>query len=142
MSAGFDLAGALVSAAISGFFGDKANKRNIAAQRESNQNQVYMMALKRQWELADRRYVQDSFSGFRRFATQDFGEAGPKIDPNSIRPINPYGGTRDGGVAAGTGVSLTGNTPVAGSPNPSGGPGAPGARPMQQTSTPSWRTGP
>jgi hypothetical protein len=136
------LAGAVISSAISGFFGDKANKREMAATRESEQNKVYMMALKRQWDLADRRYLQENFGKFRQYAKKDWGEAGPMVDPNSIKPVNPYGGTRDGGVAAGTGTSVTGRTTVAGSPNPSGTATVPGARPQQQTTAPNWRTGP
>ena len=137
-SAGFDLAGAVISSAISGYFGDRASKREKAAMRENDQNKVYMMALERQWQLADRRYKQDSFGGFSRFAKKDWGPAGPRIDPNSITPINPYGGTKDGGVRGG--ASITGNAQVAGSPNPNGGVGAPGANPLQQVSSPSWRT--
>jgi hypothetical protein len=140
VSAGFDLAGAVITSAISGYFGDKANKREMAAARESEQNKVYMMSLKRQWDLADRRYLQENFGKFRQYAKKDWGPAGPMVDPNSITPINPYGGTRDGGVRGG--ASVTGQSPVAGSPNPSGMAGAPGARPQQQTTSPSWRAGP
>ena len=139
---GGDVAGAVISAAISGYFGDRASKRetkaNAAIAAKSDQNQVYMASLQRQWELVDRRYAQDSFNSFAKFATKDLGPAGPMIDPNSITPVDPYGG-KGGGVRGGT--SMTGNAVTAGSPNPTGSSTAPGARPIQQTKSPTWRAG-
>jgi len=126
--------GAVASAFISGFFGDRAAKRDAKAKQaiaeKSDQNQVYMQALGRQWSLVDRRHKQDQFNSFAKFATKDYGPAGPMIDPNSITPVDPYGG-KGGGVRGGT--SLTGTTGAVGGQVRPPGAGAAGAV--------SWRSG-
>lgn len=94
---------AVAISAISGWFGSrsakKKAKKEAAARALAEQNQVYMLALQRKWELQDRRYKQDAFATFEQFAPNSTFERGPLIDPESITPVDPYAaGARSGGV--------------------------------------------